>query len=82
MALDDLMGTLVGVRHAGAGDARLRVRVAHERPEGAGDSLLDRPVKPAAGGPVGVNDPLLSVRSAEGLIDADDVATKRLEVVL
>ncbi len=82
VSLDDRMGPLVGLGHPRAGDAGLRMRVAHERPERPGQPLLDRGVKPAAGGPIRVDNASLAVRCPKCLIDADDVAAKRLEVVL
>jgi len=56
--------------------------VAHERTELLDQPGFDRAIEPAAGRPVGIDDPLLAVRGAECLVAADGVRAEGLEVPL
>jgi hypothetical protein len=58
------------------------VGVADEGAEIVEQPLLDGTVEAPAGGPVGVDDALLALGRAEGLVAADGMLPERLEMLL
>ncbi len=80
MPFDRPQRLMVGEGHGPAGDGGFRVGVGDPRCDLFGEQPLDRPVEPAAGRPVGVEERLGTAGRNEGLVETDDVLAVGAEV--
>jgi hypothetical protein len=80
MLFDNLMRMMVCVRHQSAGNARLGMCIADERPERVEHFLFNRSVQSSAGSPIRIDNFFRAVKRFEHLIDADNGTAERGEV--
>ena len=70
------LGKMISLCHQSAGFAGFGVGIPDKGAESINQFILDWPVEPPAGNPVGINDLLFAVRRLEGLIDADNILSE------
>ena len=77
-----LMSKVVGFGHQRSRFAGLGMRITHKGTESVGNLLLNGSVKPSTGNPVGVKDFFYSERRNERLIDANNIFSELLKIVV
>ena len=81
VALDDALRLLVSGGHRRAGQIGMRMRISRERAQLLGQFRFDRPVQTAAGRPIGVEQPLPSVRRNKALAITDRIFPIKMELI-